>query len=71
MMKPLGAVIVLAVGAAVLFVGVGITELSYVSEHPYAYGPAKVIAWSAGAGAALSVAVALLAASMRNPQRTD
>jgi hypothetical protein len=57
----LGGVIALAVVAAIVFVGVLIQELTYVSDHPYAYGPAKVIAWGAGAGAALSVAVGLLA----------
>jgi hypothetical protein len=62
-----GIVIVLAVIAALVFAGVVVTELGYASDHPYAYGPAKVIAWSAGAGAVLSVAVALRAASMRKP----
>ena len=54
----------LAAVAAVVFVGVTIDELSYASNHPYAYGPAKVIAWGAGAGAVLSVAVGLLAFSL-------
>jgi hypothetical protein len=60
----LGAVVALAAVAAVIFVGVTIEELSYASSHPYAYGPAKVIAWGASAGALLSVAVALLARSL-------
>jgi hypothetical protein len=71
--KSLGvAVIALAVVAAVVFVGVGVPpcalgrtgragELLYASNHPYAYGPAKVIAWGAGAGTLLSVAIVLLA----------
>jgi hypothetical protein len=59
-----GAVIALAVVAAVVFAGVGIHEFGYASDHPYAFGPAKVIAWAAGAGALLSVAVALLAFSL-------
>ncbi len=64
----LGAVIALAVVSAIVFVGVTVEELSYASNHPYAYGPAKVIAWGAGAGAVLSVAVALLAFSLtRDP----
>jgi len=59
-----GAVIALAAVAAIVFVGVLIQELTYVSDHPYAYGPAKVIAWGAGAGVVLSVAVGLLAYSL-------
>jgi hypothetical protein len=55
-----GAVIVIAVIAAIVFGGVGLHELNYASDHPYAYGPAKVIAWGAGAGALLSVAVGIL-----------
>jgi hypothetical protein len=60
----IGAVIALAAVAAIVFVGVLIQELTYASDHPYAYGPAKVIAWGAGAGAVLSVAVGLLAYSL-------
>lgn len=56
-----GAVMAFAVVAAVVFIGVAVNELQYASDHPYAYGPAKVIAWGASAGALLSVAVALLA----------
>jgi hypothetical protein len=41
----LGGVLALALLALVLFTGVAIHELSYASDHPYAYGPAKVIAW--------------------------
>jgi hypothetical protein len=44
-------------------VGVAITEINYASAHPFAYGPAKVIAWAAGAGALVSVAVADLAST--------
>jgi hypothetical protein len=55
------AVMTLAILAAIIFAGVGLDELNYASNHPYAYGPAKVIAWAAGAGLVLSVAVALLA----------
>jgi hypothetical protein len=46
--------------AALVFLGVAIHELNYASGHPYAYGPAKVIAWAAGAGALLSLAVGAL-----------
>ena len=55
-----GAVIAMAVVAAVVLIAVAVHELNYASAHPYAYGPAKVIAWGAGAGALLSVAVAIL-----------
>ncbi len=55
-----GAVIALSLVALVVFVGVAIDELQYVGDHPYRYGPAKVIAWGAGAGAVLSVAVGLI-----------
>ena len=64
-----GAVITLAVVAAAVFVGVAIHELSYASGHPYAYGPAKVIAWGAGAGALLDLAVALLAVGLLRAER--
>lgn len=53
----------------VIFVGVGITEINYVAGHPNAYGPAKVIAWGAGAGALLSAAIASLGAAVM--RRTD
>lgn len=59
-----GAVAAVALIAAVVFAGVGIHELSYASDHPYAYGPAKVIAWGAGAGALLALTVAGLAACL-------
>ena len=55
-----GVVIALAVIAAAIFIGVAVHELNYASDHPHRYGPAKVIAWGAGAGALLSTAVALL-----------
>jgi RsiW-degrading membrane proteinase PrsW (M82 family) len=49
-------------GACVLvFFVIGVHELDYASNHPGQYGPAKVIAWAAFAGAALSSAVCLLA----------
>lgn len=47
-----------------VFVSVMVEEFAYASGHPYAYGPAKVIAWGAGAGAVLSLAVGLLAFSL-------
>jgi hypothetical protein len=52
-----GAIIAIATVAAVVFAGVAIHELNYASDHPYAYGPAKVIAWGGGAGTLLSFAV--------------
>lgn len=61
----LGAVMALAVVAALAFAGVAVHELTYASGHPHAYGPAKVIATAAGAGALLSIAVALLAHASR------
>jgi hypothetical protein len=66
----LGVVITLAAVAAVVFVGVVVTEMSYASDHPYAYGPAHVIAWAAAAGAALCIAVGLLAVAMQRPSLT-
>ena len=57
----LGAVVALALVAALGFVGVAVHEVNYVGSHPHRYGPALVIAWGAGAGAVLSIAVALLA----------
>ncbi len=47
--------------AGVIFAGTGLNELSYVSDHPHAYGPAKVIAWACGAGLLVSIAVAGIA----------
>lgn len=50
-----------AVGGFVLaLAAVAVHELSHASSHPYAYGPAKVIALAAAGGAALAVAVALI-----------
>lgn len=56
-----GFVVALACVTFLVFVGVAIKEISYVSDHPHRYGPAKVIAWAAGGGAVLSLAVVLLA----------
>jgi hypothetical protein len=55
-----GAIIALALVACAVFIGVAVHELDYASEHPFRYGPAKVIAAAAGAGALLSLAVAML-----------
>ncbi len=55
-----GFVLALALVAGVAFAGVAVHELSYASDHPHAYGPAKVIAWAGGAGAVLSLAVGLI-----------
>ena len=50
----------IAAVAAVIFAGVAIHEFDYASGHPYAYGPAKVIAWGGAAGAVLGIAVIML-----------
>jgi hypothetical protein len=57
----LRSVVALAAVARLISLGVVVEEVTYVSDHPYAYGPAKVIAWGAGAGAILAVAVGILA----------
>jgi nucleoside phosphorylase len=56
-----GAVAALAAVAAVVFMGVAVHELGYASDHPHAFGPAHVIAWGAGGGVVLALAVMLLA----------
>ena len=50
-----------AIVASIIFAGAGLNELTYVSNHPYAYGPAKVIAWACGAGLLVSIAAAGIA----------
>ena len=55
-----GAGLLLAVSGALICAGVGLTELSYVSDHPGRYGPAKVIAWLSGAGVLIAAAVGML-----------
>jgi len=64
------AVIALSTVAFLIFAGVAITEISYVGSHPYAYGPAKVIAWAAGGGAILSVVGALLGITLLRQNET-
>jgi hypothetical protein len=61
----LAASFALSIGAMVGFVGVAVHEFGYAGAHPYAYGPAKVIAWAACAGAVLALAVALLVRALR------
>jgi len=64
------AIVALAGIAAALFVAVAAHELDYASSHPYAYGPAKVIAVACGAGALLSIAVIVLALAVaRSPEQ--
>ena len=53
----------LAAIALLVLAGVAVHELRYADAHPYAYGPAKVIAIAAAGGALLAGAVLLLAAS--------
>ena len=55
-----GFAIALALTGAIIFGGVALTEINYVSGHPNAYGPAKVIAWGAGAGVLVSLSLAVL-----------
>lgn len=55
-----GAIIALAAVAAVIFGGVAVHELNYASGHPFAYGPAKVIAWGGCAGVLTCLAVGLI-----------
>ncbi len=59
-----GFVLALALVCVVIFCGVLLSELSYVHSHRFAYGPAKVIAWTAGAGAVLSFSVGLIAVAL-------
>jgi hypothetical protein len=59
-----GAVIVFSAVAAVIFAGVAVHELSCASGHPYAFGPAKVIAWGGAAGALPALAVNGLAVAL-------
>jgi hypothetical protein len=59
----------LAVVAAIVFVGVAVHEFSYANDHPYAYGPAEVIAWGAGAGALACMAIALVGYGLTRSDR--
>lgn len=54
-----GVIVALALVAAIGFGVVAMHEFNYASDHAYAYGPAKVIAWGALTGALLAIAVAL------------
>jgi hypothetical protein len=64
-----GAVAAVGLLAALVFAGVGVHELSYASDRPHAYGPAKVTACGAGAGALLPFAGAGLAWSLLRSTR--
>jgi hypothetical protein len=66
----IGAAIALAAVAGLAFTGVAVTELQYASEHPFRYGPAKVIATAAGAGAVLSAAVIALCVAIARAGRS-
>jgi hypothetical protein len=55
-----GVIMALSVVAAAICAYVAIHQLTYASDHPYAYGPAKVIAWGGGAGIVLALAVGLV-----------
>lgn len=65
----LGVVFALSLVACLAFVGVAAQELQYANAHPYAYGPAKVIALAAAAGALLSAAVAMFARALMKAPR--
>ena len=65
----LGAVVALSVVACVLFTWVAIHEMQYAGDHPFAYGPAKVIATAAAAGALLSISVAVLGRALLRRDR--
>jgi hypothetical protein len=65
----LGAVVALAAVAGFALAGVALHELSYASGHPFAYGPAKVIALGAGAGALLALAILTLAIGLLRSAR--
>ncbi len=56
-----GVATALAVLAALVFGVACVNEIAYVVAHSHSYGPAKVIAWMAGAGSLLAVAVGVLA----------
>ena len=56
-----GAAVALAAVAGVVLAGVAVNELNYAADHPFRYGPAKVIATAAGAGTVLAIAVVALA----------
>lgn len=56
-----GAALAFAAMAAIVLAGVAVHELDYAADHPFRYGPAKVIALSSGGGVALAIAAGLLA----------
>lgn len=58
-------VVVLAIAAATAFGVIALQEFTYANDHPFAYGPAKVIAWGGVAGAVLAIAVGLLGLAAR------
>lgn len=60
----LRAVLALSLVAALVFAGVALHEINYASNHPFAFGPAHVIAWGAGAGALLAAAVVVFAGGL-------
>ena len=59
----------LALVGLVIFVGMALTEAHYASQHPYRYGPARVIEVGAIGGAVMAFAVGLLAIATTRPQR--
>ena len=57
----LGKIILgMSTASGIGFLIIALHELDYANSHPFADGPAKVIAWCALAGAVLAIAVALV-----------
>lgn len=57
--------------AFLVFAGEAINEWSYAGSHPYAYGPAKVIAWIALAGALVAAAAGAVAYVLLAERRSN
>jgi hypothetical protein len=57
--------------AGVIFAGTSLNELTYVSNHLRAYGPARVIAWACCAGLLVSTAVGGIARDVASRARRD
>lgn len=66
-----GSVIALAFAASVGFGVIAVHEFSYATNHPFQYGPAKVIAWGAVCGVVLAIAVAALALCIQRATAND
>ena len=62
---PMLFALLIAVASGFAFLVIAIHELDYAGAHPGHYGPAKVIAWTALAGAGVSISMSLVAYSLR------